>query len=327
MYSLLLSLLGNIYIEEKSTQMPRCIWKPSRNYRSINESIPACTFECFQQGTIFDGKVAKLWVLMPEVAVEKRKSRPRRSPPPPPPPAGSAARLAINNRESNAAVSNRGVVKALTSEPSAFQGCCNGLFFPPRRKPDPKHYVVFNKPKTSWSRKHFVSAVAEGRTRARRADGLRIEVHVVVVISENDKHGLLISNLHNFTVLLYNIGQITKRNHKNCIHSSLLDASGKCTKHPSSEIASEVFSIQRGALEREWIQLSCEFYLVTSLAASISEGRVLVTCVLWLVKKKQKKTRRSFSYLRMQVIVFFVKMMCSRAPGKHELCFSGMIYF
>lgn len=86
---------------------------------------------------------------MPEVAVEKRKSRPCHSSPPPPPPAGLAAGLAINNSESNAAVLNRGVVKALTSEPRAFQGCRNGLFSPPCRKLDPKHCVVFNEPETS----------------------------------------------------------------------------------------------------------------------------------------------------------------------------------
>lgn len=101
-----------------------------------------CTFQCCQQGAILHDKVAKLWVLMPEVAVEKRKSRPHHSPPPP-------AGLAINNSESNAAVLNQGVVKALTSEPNAFQGCCNGLFSPPCRKSDPKYYVMFNKPETS----------------------------------------------------------------------------------------------------------------------------------------------------------------------------------
>lgn len=86
-----------------------------------------CTSQCCQQGPILDDKVAKPWVLMPEVAVEKRKSRSRHSPPPPPL-AGPTAGLAINNSESNAAVLSRGVVKALTSEPSAFQGCRNGPF-------------------------------------------------------------------------------------------------------------------------------------------------------------------------------------------------------
>lgn len=92
---------------------------------SNNERIPVCTILCCQQGTILDDKVTNLWVLMSEEAVEKRKSRPHRSPPPF---AGPTAGLAINNSESNAAVLSRGVVKALTSEPSAFQGCRNGLF-------------------------------------------------------------------------------------------------------------------------------------------------------------------------------------------------------
>lgn len=54
---------------------------------------------------VLDDKVAKQWVLMPEVAVERRKSRPDRSSPPPAV-AGPAAGLAVNNSESKAAVLN-----------------------------------------------------------------------------------------------------------------------------------------------------------------------------------------------------------------------------
>ncbi|GAA6083899.1 uncharacterized [Tachysurus ichikawai] len=68
---------------------------------ALISSTSLCTSQSYQQGAILDDKVAKHWVLMLEVAVEKRKSRPCSPPPPPPPPAAAAASpaagLAINN--------------------------------------------------------------------------------------------------------------------------------------------------------------------------------------------------------------------------------------